>query len=1371
VRLSAIFLFLATVLLAACRGPIAPGIGARSALSAPPSASARDAPTPDAWVESTLASLSLRQKAAQLVFVRAYGHFQSPESAEHRGLLTELRDLGVGGIVLFASELETIPRLLNELQEAAPLPLLVASDLERGLAFRVHRGTVPLPYAMAVGATRSEEAAYASGEITAREARAVGIHWALAPVVDVNNNPANPIVNLRSYGEDPRLVGRLAAAFIRGVREGGLLTSAKHFPGHGDTGVDSHLALPVLGVDRARLDAVELVPFRHAIAAGVDSIMVAHLAVPALDPSGAPATLSPTLTGQLLRSELGFDGLIVTDALEMAGVRPAWVGEAAARAFAAGADVLLLPADPAVAVDSLVRAVAEGRISEARLDASVRRVLTAKARLGLNRQRRVDPTAFLREVARPEDLLRAREIARASITVVRNEGEVLPLAAEKPLRLLHLVMSSDFQDSNIRGIPEAQLAARAIETETVRLGTEISEATARRILAEAPAYTHVLVSAFVRVTSSKGSVDMVPAQADLLRGLAGRGVPVIVVSYGSPYLLAQFPEVPVYVCAYGAAESSQRAAIAALFGEIATTGKLPITLPGLYPPGHGLELPRRPMSLVSKRPEEVGLAPDAFAEADDVLAGFLAEKAFPGGVLAVGYRGDLVHLHPFGRLSYEADAPRVEADTLYDLASLTKVVATTTMAMILVDRGRLDLDKAVVDFLPDFRGTSPEGFRKERVTVRHLLTHSSGVDWWAPLYRDTVGKAEYLARIQAMDLVYEPGTATKYSDLGIILLGEILERVAGEPLAEFVRGRVFEPLGMHDTGFRPDPSLLSSIAPTEIDSTWRHRLLRGEVHDENAFALGGVAPHAGLFSTAPDLARFAQMLANGGVLGHRRIVSRETVELFTRRAELPPGSTRALGWDTRSVEGSSSGHFFSFLSFGHTGFTGTSLWIDPERQLFVLLLTNRVHPSRENTLIREVRPAVADAVVRGLGEGRVATGLDRLAAGDSGIGIEHLVGKRLGLVVHRASVTADGRPAIEVFRERGLTPVRLFTPEHGLTGTAGAGEKVESGRDPASGLPIVSLYGDHRKPTAEDLAGLDALVFDLQGAGVRFYTYVSTLLLCLEAAAGNGLELVVLDRPNPLGGERVEGPVSAPREVVPASFVNLAPGPLVHGLTLGEMALYANRRLPRPARLTVIPMRGWRRSMVWADTGLPWVPPSPNLRSAEAALAYPGVGLLEATNLSEGRGTEAPFLRLGAPWLTVGSGAGPGDGLDLAGLAAAAPGFAFTQTRFTPLSSPAAPAPRYRGETCRGLAITVVEPSRAEPYRLGIELLAALGRQPGFAWRSLPGENAGAALTRLLGTPRIFAELEAGKTVDEILAADHDDHTRWRRERRAILLY
>jgi uncharacterized protein YbbC (DUF1343 family) len=384
---------------------------------------------------------------------------------------------------------------------------------------------------------------------------------------------------------------------------------------------------------------------------------------------------------------------------------------------------------------------------------------------------------------------------------------------------------------------------------------------------------------------------------------------------------------------------------------------------------------------------------------------------------------------------------------------------------------------------------------------------------------------------------------------------------------------------------------------------------------------------------------------------------------------------------------------------------------------------------------------------------RVEVGLERIEAENGG----PLRGRKVGLVVHAASVTADGRHAVDVLRARGVSVVRLFGPEHGVRGEAAAGEKLAGGTDRETGLPVVSLYGERTKPSAADLAGLDALAVDLQDAGVRFYTYASTLILCLEAAAETGIELVVLDRPNPLGGDQVEGPASDPRDVVASSLLNLAPGPLVHGLTLGELARFVNARRERPARLTVVPMRGWKRPMRWEDTGRPWVPPSPNLRSAAAALAYPGVCLLEATNVSEGRGSEAPFLLFGAPWLRA----------EALARSVSVPGFGLEPARFTPRASAAAPAPKFRDEACAGLRVRVTDRAAARPYALGVALLQELRRlHPEFGWR-----DGGAALDRLVGTRRLRRAIERGDAAAAIVASDAAALASYREERRPALLY
>ena len=919
-------------------------------------------PAQSAWVESTLASMSLRDKAGQLLMVRAPAQHYHPDSVEMRSLLAEVRELGVGGVVIFDADLESIPRLVTTLQQAAPVPLLVASDFEQGLAFRVRRGASQLPSAMALGATRSLEAARFAGEVTGRESRAVGVHWTFSPVADVNNNPANPVINTRSFGEDPGLVGGMAAAYIEGLRSTGVLSTAKHFPGHGDTAVDSHYALPVLEVGRKRLQSLELAPFRRAIAAGADAVMTAHLAVPALDSEGTPASMSRALTHDLLREDLDFEGLIVTDAMEMKGAGVMWAGGAVVEAIRAGADVALMPLDAQVAVQSIVRAVAEGQLTQTRVDEAARRVLRAKAALGLHlADGAVKPQ--WNEIARPEDQDRIAEIAAEAVTLVRNRDQLVPIKAEERPQILHLVTTDSPWLRPRHRFAQRAFESRGLNFESRDVPPAVAPEQVEEILALAETASHVIVSAYVRAANTDEDGALSASQVELLDGLRDGGKPLVLLSFGSPYLLSETPWVPSYVAAYGAGAAMQRATVAAILGEADITGRLPVTLPELYAYDHGLELAARPMDLPQVDPTQAGFRPNAMAEVDAVVEDFLAQGAFPGAVLAVGNRGKLAHLKGYGRLTYDPDAPPVTAGTIYDLASLTKVAATTMMAMILFDEGHLDLDAPVQDFLPGFIG---EG--KEKVTVHHLLTHSSGVDWWGPLYETLDGKAEYLERIQAMPLVYEPGSESVYSDLGMFLLGEILERVAGQPLDRFVGERVYEPLSMTDTLFNPGTELRQRIAPTEEDADWRGRLVHGEVHDENARALGGVAPHAGLFGTAGDLATLAQMLLNGGVFEHQRIVSAETVDLFTQRAGIPD-SDRALGWDTRSAEGSSSGRYFSEASYGHLGFTGTSMWIDPQRKLFVILLTNRVHPTRDNNLIRKARPAVADAVVEGLTDG------------------------------------------------------------------------------------------------------------------------------------------------------------------------------------------------------------------------------------------------------------------------------------------------------------------------------------------------------------------------------------------------------------------
>ncbi len=923
------------------------------------------------WVAQTLKKMTVEEKLGQLLAVYYFGGFVSTESEAYRQLLQQVEQNHVGGFIVQTrgtplgidrSQVYPTAVLANQLQSHAKVPLLIGADFERGTAMRLEEGT-SFPFAMAVAAAGSPQDAYTVGKVTALEARAAGVHWVFAPVADVNSNPENPIINTRSFGEDPQRVAEFVAAFVRGVEENGALASAKHFPGHGDTSTDSHLDLPKVRADRARLDRVELVPFRAAIAAGTSTIMTGHLSVPAIEPDpDVPATLSHKVLTDLLRRELGFDGIVVTDALDMAGVTLRYPpGEAAVRSILAGADVLLVPPVTDAALAALKDAVASGRLPMSRVDEAVTRILRAKARLGLHRQKLVDLNTLSEKFGRPEFVRQAQEIADRGVTLLRDAAHLLPLDATRPVRVLLADVSAD-ADPNPAEDFERELRWRVDSLEVVRADARFAAAD-KVELPPPESYDVTIAALFVRVADRKGTVGLPEAQAALVNRLLASGKPVVVVSFGSPYLIERFPAARTWLAAFSTFDVTQRAAARALFGQVAISGKLPVSVPGAASGGlkigDGLSIAANPMKL---RP--AGAAAEArLKPAFDVLERGVAERAFPGGVLAVGHRGELT-VHAFGRLTYDAGAPAVRSETIYDAASLTKPVVTTTLVAMLVATGQLQLDAPVGIYLPEWAaGPNPEWRR--RVTLRHLLTHTSGLPAHVDFFKTAKNKRETLARVFAESLTYEPGTRSEYSDLGFMLLGEIVERLTGHPLDRLARERIFAPLGMKDSLFNPLKTLRARIAPTENDTSFRKRLLQGEVHDENAWAMGGVAGQAGLFSTAADLAAFCQMLLNGGIYAHQRLLRRATIDPFTAGQSLA-GGIRALGWNV-PTEGSSSGRYFSSRSYGHTGFTGTSIWIDPEKELFVVLLTNRVHPTRENDKIRQVRPALHDAVVTALG--------------------------------------------------------------------------------------------------------------------------------------------------------------------------------------------------------------------------------------------------------------------------------------------------------------------------------------------------------------------------------------------------------------------
>lgn len=676
----------------------------------------------------------------------------------------------------------------------------------------------------------------------------------------------------------------------------------------------------------------------------------------------------------------------------------------------------------------------------------------------------------------------------------------------------------------------------------------------------------------------------------------------------------------------------------------------------------------------------------------------------PGGVVVVTRNGERQFEHAVGARSASGEA--VSVDTVYDLASLTKVVATATSVMKLVDEGRVDLASPVARYLPAWGAAG-----KERITVEHLLLHQGALIPDNALADYENGPDEAWARICALEPRAEPGTTFTYTDVGFITLGKLVEAVDGRTLDVFAAEEVFAPLGMKDTTFNPGPALAARCAPTEKR---KGRWMRGEVHDPRAYLLGGVAGHAGLFSTAPDLARWCDMILGLGattVDGREvRILSEAAVREMTRPRWLNNHrGGRALGFDVDTGYSSPRGSRFPRgASFGHTGFTGTALWIDPGARAHYVFLTNRVHPDGGGS-VTPLRRAVADRIARALGIGTLPTidgcrtGADHLEDGGS----RSLHGLRVGLITNSTGRTRRGTRTIDVLaRDPGVDLVRIFSPEHGLF--AKLEGKVGDAVDPVTGIAVASLYGETRKPTKEMLEGLDAVVFDIQDIGVRFYTYISTLGLAMEACAEHGVKMVVLDRPNPIRADRVTGPIIDADRL---SFIGWRPLPLRHGMTVGEIArMFRGEWGGIDCELEVIEMQGYRRDMWWEDTGQPWINPSPNMRNPVQALLYPCVGLLEGTNLSVGRGTDQPFERFGAPW--IGAGDGEGGGMGAARLAATLnqirpPGLAFTAIEFTPDAS------KFEGELCHGIQISVTDRERVRPVWTGLVILWVLNRLDG----------------------------------------------------------
>lgn len=705
-------------------------------------------------------------------------------------------------------------------------------------------------------------------------------------------------------------------------------------------------------------------------------------------------------------------------------------------------------------------------------------------------------------------------------------------------------------------------------------------------------------------------------------------------------------------------------------------------------------------------------------------------------------------------------------DVIFDVASLTKVVATTPAIMKLAEQGKVDLEAPVSKYIAEFSGDGREG-----IPVKWLMTHNSGLPPGIKFDAESPwsGYGQGIARACREPLIHTPGTNFVYSDINFILLGEIVRRASGQSLAEFIRKNVFIPLGMNDTGFQPIKSRRSRIAPTEVERS--HQPLHGVVHDPTSRRMGGIAGHAGLFTTAHDLARYCRMLLNKGILDGRRVLAEESVARMTTQ-QSPAGlpAKRGLGWDLRSRFTHQRGDFFPDGSFGHTGWTGPSIWIDPASQTLVVFLTNRNHPTeagstgilrhRIGTFAAEASAGWKRVVLPGLAlplpEG-IAAQLPVIGKSSSNVlnGIDVLErdhfavlkNLRVGLITNHTGIDRQRQPAIDILAKApGVKLAALFSPEHGLRGALDQA-KIRDATDEKSGLPIFSLYGESRAPTAAQLAGVDALVFDIQDIGCRFYTYISTMVLAMEVAGREKKKFVVLDRVNPINGLDVGGPL---REG-PDTFTAAHRLPVRHGMTAGEIARMVVQERKWTVDLHVVRCEGWRRSQYFDETGLPWVNPSPNMRSLIAAVLYPGVGLLEFTNLSVGRGTDSPFELVGAPWIDETALSADFNAAGLRGISA-------VPVQFTPAASV------YNGQTCRGLRLLLKDRGECEPVAIAAALASALCRLH-------PKDYQTTNLNKLLCHERTAAAMKAGRPALEIRQLWRADERSFLLRRRKWLLY
>ncbi|GAB3659501.1 glycoside hydrolase family 3 N-terminal domain-containing protein [Echinicola sediminis] len=940
------------------------------------------------WVDSVFNSLSFEERLGQLFMVAAY----SNRGQEHREAISKLiEEESLGGLIFFQGGPVRQANLTNHYQSITKTPLFIAMDAEWGVSMRLD-SVLRFPKQMTLGAIEDEELIYKMGKEIARQFKTLGMHINFAPVVDVNANPDNPVIGYRAFGEQKENVARKSMAYMKGLQENGIIANAKHFPGHGDTDADSHYTTPVINNTREYIEKIDLYPYRKLIEENLMSVMVAHLHTPSLGTSATmPTTLTREVVTGLLREELGFNGLVFTDALNMRGVSSLHQpGEVDLLALLAGNDILLYAEDVPRSKKLILEAVAEGKISKEEIDQKVRKILRAKYWAGLNKKQRVDTRNLVEKISTHQSDALIEELYAASVTVTTNSGDFLPIKNQDLLKMASITLGEG-------GEVFQKYLSKYGDFKHFRLARNSSSDNYRALEQNLEEYNTVVVGVMGVSNSPRRGFGIRESDMFFIKNLSKK-YNVITVLFGNAYAAKFMEGLPHLLLAYEENEYTERLAPQVIFGARPSSGKLPATVNDELKAGvsKSLEAIDR---LGYGRPETEGMDSRVLDQIDQVVERAIKSRATPGACVLVAKNGKIVFERAYGHLDYSR-TKEVTTETIYDLASITKVMATTQAVMFLSSRGLIDMDRKVSAYLPELIGTN-----KENLRIKEVMMHEAGLRPWIPFYTRTIeaGKwntefyrsqpgqgyslqvAEGMYAMDALpdsvwkwtiesDLRVKPaGKARydyKYSDLGMYIMHRLVEKVVNQPMNEFLEHNFYQPLGVYDLTYLPVEKFeLERIAPTENDRVFRQGLIRGYVHDPVAAMFGGVAGHAGLFGTAHDLAVMMQMMLQKGQYGRVNLIDPKTVKEFTKRQSAE--SRRAWGWDKPEPEenkGGPAGKLASKNSFGHTGFTGTAVWADPEEELIYVFLSNRVYPNASNnSLLRDnVRTDIHDIIYQSL---------------------------------------------------------------------------------------------------------------------------------------------------------------------------------------------------------------------------------------------------------------------------------------------------------------------------------------------------------------------------------------------------------------------